>query len=223
MPQNCSIASVNRPVAQIPHCTSPISHNAPFCNRNVHISVTKWSGLPRSGKSQGNSSLSQSQGKVREFCCKSGNFVICYQSQGKVREFNLWSLSMLIFHCFVNDIWTRTKSWITSSFKCHSAKIFSEPYLFSCFVLCSAQDIDNFHDDKNVLLCWPIFRTTMLKHLLMHNCDFYVVLNMFAKNHHSVYIITVTGICVGSQGNVREKSGNFFLPTPWQPWWCIVV
>ena len=22
--------------------TSPISHNAPFCNRNVHISVTKW-------------------------------------------------------------------------------------------------------------------------------------------------------------------------------------
>ena len=27
----------NRPVSQIPQCTSPISHNAPFCNRNVHI------------------------------------------------------------------------------------------------------------------------------------------------------------------------------------------
>ena len=39
------------------------------------------------------------------------------------------------------------------------------------------------------------------------------------KNHLRVYIATVTGICVGSQGNVREKSGNFCLPTPWQP--CI--
>ena len=29
-------------VAQMPQCTNPISHNAPFCNRNVHISVTKW-------------------------------------------------------------------------------------------------------------------------------------------------------------------------------------
>ena len=33
-------------VAQITQCTSSISHNAPFCNRNVHthvdISVTKW-------------------------------------------------------------------------------------------------------------------------------------------------------------------------------------
>ena len=35
---------VNRPVAKIPQCTSPVSHNVPFCNRNVHvhISVTKW-------------------------------------------------------------------------------------------------------------------------------------------------------------------------------------
>ena len=32
----------NRPVAQIPQCVSPISHNAPVCNRNVHIPVTKW-------------------------------------------------------------------------------------------------------------------------------------------------------------------------------------
>ena len=29
--------SGNRPVAQIPQCTSPISHNASFCNRNVHM------------------------------------------------------------------------------------------------------------------------------------------------------------------------------------------
>ena len=27
----------NRPFAQIPQCTSSISHNAPFCNRNVHM------------------------------------------------------------------------------------------------------------------------------------------------------------------------------------------
>ena len=36
----------NRPFAQIPQSTSPIYHNAPFCNRNVHtaiyISVTTW-------------------------------------------------------------------------------------------------------------------------------------------------------------------------------------
>ena len=32
----------NRPVAQIPQCISPVSHNTPFCNRNVHISFTKW-------------------------------------------------------------------------------------------------------------------------------------------------------------------------------------
>ena len=24
-------------ISQIPHCTSPISHNAPFCNRNLHM------------------------------------------------------------------------------------------------------------------------------------------------------------------------------------------
>ena len=26
----------------LPQCTRQISHNAAFCNRNVHISVTKW-------------------------------------------------------------------------------------------------------------------------------------------------------------------------------------
>ena len=31
-----------RTIAQIPQCTNPTSHNAPFYNRNVHVSVTKW-------------------------------------------------------------------------------------------------------------------------------------------------------------------------------------
>ena len=38
----CYVYCANRHVAQIPQCTSFVSHNAPFCNRNVHISVTKW-------------------------------------------------------------------------------------------------------------------------------------------------------------------------------------
>ena len=32
----------NWPNSQSPQCTSLISHNAPFCNRNMHISVAKW-------------------------------------------------------------------------------------------------------------------------------------------------------------------------------------
>ena len=35
----------NKPVAQIPQFTSPISYNAPFCNRKctcLHVSVAKW-------------------------------------------------------------------------------------------------------------------------------------------------------------------------------------
>ena len=28
--------------SHIPQYINPISHNTPFCNRNVHISVTKW-------------------------------------------------------------------------------------------------------------------------------------------------------------------------------------
>ena len=31
------IIKLKRPVAQIPQCTSPISHNAPFYSRNVHM------------------------------------------------------------------------------------------------------------------------------------------------------------------------------------------
>ena len=35
-------SAANRLISQIPQCISPISHNATLCNRNVHISVTKW-------------------------------------------------------------------------------------------------------------------------------------------------------------------------------------
>ena len=33
---------VVRPISQIPLYNSPIPHNAPICNKNVHISVTQW-------------------------------------------------------------------------------------------------------------------------------------------------------------------------------------
>ena len=36
------IWTIGYPISQIPLCIWQISHNAPFCNRNVHISVTKW-------------------------------------------------------------------------------------------------------------------------------------------------------------------------------------
>ena len=32
----------NWPNSQSPQCTSLIFHNAPYCNRNMHISVAKW-------------------------------------------------------------------------------------------------------------------------------------------------------------------------------------
>ena len=98
---------------------------------------------------------------------------------------------------------------------------FSKLYLFSCFPYCSAQDTNNFHDVGNIFLCRPIVKTNMLKHRLMNN-----VISMwfwiYCKKA-TVYIATVTGICVGSQGNVREMSGNFVLPTPWQPWSRIIL
>ena len=94
------------------------------------FSALTW--LPRSGKSQGNSSLSQRQGillQVREFCCKSGNFVICYKSQGKVRKFHLCCLSTHIFHHLANYIWTRTKSWIRFSLKNHLPNDFFQNFI----------------------------------------------------------------------------------------------
>ena len=53
-----------------------------------------------------------------------------------------------------------------------------------------------------------------MKHLLMNNVISMWFWIYFKKNHHMVYIATGTGICVGSQGNVREKSGNFFPANP---------
>ena len=88
-------------------------------------------GLPQSGKSQGNCSLSQSQGKGREFCYKSGNFVICYQSQGNVREFHLWSLSMHIsHHLSIFDLGQNFELCPHSIIICQKI---SQLYLFSCF------------------------------------------------------------------------------------------
>ena len=31
-----------KPIVQVPKCTNVLSHNAPFCNTHVIISVTKW-------------------------------------------------------------------------------------------------------------------------------------------------------------------------------------
>ena len=36
------IVVINRPVAQTPQCTSPISHDALLCYKNVHVSATRW-------------------------------------------------------------------------------------------------------------------------------------------------------------------------------------
>ena len=95
----------------------------------IHINA----GLAPSGKSQGTSSLSQSQGKVREFCCKWGNFVICYQSQGKVRNFVCGP-----YQCIFFIIWRmilkrgqNKKLCPQSSIICQM--IFSRLYLFWCF------------------------------------------------------------------------------------------
>ena len=52
-------------------------------------------------------------------------------------------------------------------------------------------------------LCWSIYWWIM-----WFVCGFEYI----TKNHHR--IATVTGICVGSQGNDKEKSGNFFFASP---------
>ena len=36
------LKALNRPSSQIPQCIRQISHDVPFHNRNVHLSVTKW-------------------------------------------------------------------------------------------------------------------------------------------------------------------------------------
>ena len=57
-------------------------------------------------------------------------------------------------------------------------------------------------------LCWSTYWW-----ILWFLCCFEYI----AKHHRRVYIARVTEICVGRQGNVREKSAIFFLPAPWQP------
>ena len=96
--------------------------------------------------------------------------------------------------------------------------IFSKLYL--SFMFCIIFDTRY----QQSLWCWKrflvltYFQDHYVEATIDEWCDFYVVLYILQNNHHRVYIATVAGIYVGSQGNVREKSGNFFLPTPWQPW-----
>ena len=52
--------------------------------------------------------------------------------------------------------------------------------------------------------------------------DFYVVLNILQKIT-MVCIATVTGICAGSQGNVRERSRIFFCQPRCNPELCIYI
>ena len=55
-------------------------------------------------------------------------------------------------------------------------------------------------------VCWSIYWRIML-----FLCSF----ENIAKNHHMVYIATAPWICMVL--DVRDMSGIFFLPTPWQP------
>ena len=38
----CILSFTYKPLSQIPQCIRQMTYNAPLCNRNVHISVTKW-------------------------------------------------------------------------------------------------------------------------------------------------------------------------------------
>ena len=48
MPKNSDLLTenkfwlINRPIAQIPQCTKPISHNALFCNKNMLENDPLW-------------------------------------------------------------------------------------------------------------------------------------------------------------------------------------
>ena len=151
--------------------------------------------------------------RVRE---KSGNFFASqwiFQSVIKVREFRLWSLSMHIFHHLVNDIWTRIKSWIIFLFNNHSPKDFFLNFI--CFHVLH----NIWHKISTIFmktfscadlparpLCWIIYWWIMC-----FLCGFLYI----AKNHHRVYIATMTGICVDSQGKVRD----FFYGNPVMTCW----
>ena len=70
-------------LAQVMACclTAP-SHYLNQCWFIISKQGVQWS-----GKSQGNSRLGKSQGKVKEFCWRSGKKMNIRKSQGKVREF----------------------------------------------------------------------------------------------------------------------------------------
>ena len=171
--------------------------------------------------------------------------------------------------------------------------IFSKVYLFPCFALCSAQDIDNFHDVQNVLLSGLDLNfqghlspwTSEIENLpLLHEMTpvlaiIYVIIfliidlscwtsviiiqpvqgaifqnfylsgtvgqslrsspacaDLFSRPlYRSIYrlimwflcgfecIPKITTVYISQQWlefvfAVREMSGKFLLPTPWQPW-----
>ena len=141
--------------------------------------------------------------KVRDFFCKSRNSVVPIDAY---------------LHRLANEFWTRAKSWIMSSFKYHTPNDFFLSFIcfhvlhavrhriYTIFMLLKTVSCAGLISGP---LCWSIYWWIM-----WFRCGF----EFIAKNHHRVYIATVTGICVGNQGNVREKSGIFFLPNPWQPW-----
>ena len=89
--------------------------------------------------------------KVRE---KSGNFVCCPY---RCIFFIVWRM--------IYELGQNLRQWP------HSISFAKWFFSLFAFMFCTslAQDIKNFHDVENVLLCWPIFKTTMLKHLLMNN------------------------------------------------------
>ena len=163
------------------------------------------------------------QGKVREIPVflrvreKSGNFVICYQSQGKVREFRLWCLLMHIFHHLANDIWTKTKSWIRFTFKYHLPNDVFQNFISFHVLHNGRHKISTIFKMLKMFSCADLFSRPLHWSIYWWMMWFFLWFWIYSKNHHRVHIATVTGICVWSQGNVREKSGNFFLPTPWQP------
>ena len=56
-------------------------------NWDNHSKITAKSGLPRSGKSQGKTKIFQGQGKVREFCKKSGKISVLVKVSEKSGNF----------------------------------------------------------------------------------------------------------------------------------------
>ena len=73
--------------------------------------------------------------------------------------------------------------------------------------------------------CWKrslvltLFKTTMLKHLLMNN-EISMWFWIYCKNSpHGIYRDNDCNLCWQSAGKCQGKSGRFFfLPTSWQPW-----